>query len=685
MNYLLNRKATYNVDLDNKGIKEGWWVPSWIEEHKTRFETIDLPNCWNSLPPLRKFEGIVWFFIEFTDIPGYSDIPNSSRLFDLYLHFKGVNYHSTVWLNGVELGSHDFGFLPFEFKVIADTLNMRENNYVAIRVENFRKSNRIPCKSFDWYNYGGIYRDFEFQIKEKYRIEWIGIQSEVYTNYDAKIHVNLHLADHREDITTVEEMMHHITWNLYYIGDLSKKQQVEREEIQMDTESLISSEREEPSLEDQDIIDDFLQESSSDSFVTPIKMKSRELQEPEVLIKSGDLRFVGVKKYSFSFELETPKLWNPTHPELYKLEVYVVGTNERRQVRFGIRDIQSTRNGLFLNHRRIKLFGVCLHEEQLPYYRTMPKEIRERDILAIKALGFNALRTAHYPHDESIIEIADREGMLILEEIPVYWGVAFQDSEVFKTAARMLRTLIRRDYNHPSVILWSCGNEIPLSNLACSHFIQNLMQYARKLDSSRLISYVSMNLFTDRVRRKSDINCINTYFGWYYLSARNIGFLMDTIRYTNSKRHWILTEFGADAKYGFHKPLRSAFKFSEEYQASVISHHIKTMNSRDYMAGWFIWIYRDFKSHMRLNPYQSGYNRKGIVDEHNKKKLIAKIMPKIIRGYSTRIRNHNIVAALFLGIIFSAARFVGILIDIIHPQHGVKDADNYYVTAPEKV
>ncbi len=682
MKYLLNRKSTYKVDLHNKGIKEGWWVPSWIEEKKTDLETIELPNCWNSIPSLRKFEGIVWFFIEFDNIPGYSEISNSSRLYDLYLHFKGANYNSTIWLNGVDLGTHDYGFLPFEFKVISDTLNMGVTNYIAVRVENFRKKNRIPCRSFDWYNYGGIYRDIEFHIKEKYRIEWLGISSELDSNESATIKVKLRLVDNREDITTVEEMMHHITWNLYYIGDISIGTQEVKQEPIRDEGLHAPSESEEVLAGDSDIIDDFLSESIPEP---TNQLTTKQTQEPEVLIKSGDNRFVDKKINEFTFELENPKLWNPNHPELYKLEAHLVGTNERKNVRFGVRSIKSTKEGLFLNNKRIKLYGVSLHEEQVPHYRTMSTDIRKQDILAIKELGFNALRTAHYPHDESLIELADMEGLLILEEIPVYWGVAFDNPEVFKTAAHMIRTLIFRDYNHPSVIMWSCGNEVPVSNLACSRFIKNLMRYARTLDTSRLISYVSMTMFTDRVRRKSDINCINTYWGWYYLSHRSLGFMMDTIRYTNPKKHWILTEFGAGSKEGFHKPLRSAFKFSEEYQASVISHHIKTLNSRDYMAGWFIWIYRDFKSHMRLNPYQSGYNRKGIVDEHNKKKLIAKIMPKIIRKHASKIRNHNLIAAIFLGIIYPFARLVGVLVDIIHPSMGEKDADEFYVTETEIV
>ncbi|MHA1453718.1 MAG: glycoside hydrolase family 2 TIM barrel-domain containing protein, partial [Promethearchaeota archaeon] len=477
---------------------------------------------------------------------------------------------------------------------------------------------------------------------------------------------------------TVEEMMHHITWNLYYIGDISTGTRGEKKEAAVNEGPQQTSDSEEPIMEESDIIDDFLSESTPEP--SSEKLSTEQIQDPEVLIKSGDNRFVESKNNEFSFELENPKLWNPDHPELYKLEIHLAGTNFRKSVRFGVRSIKSTKNGLFLNNKRIKLYGVSLHEEQIPYYRTMSTDIRKSDVLAIKELGFNALRTAHYPHDESLIELADIEGLLILEEIPVYWGVAFDDPTVFKTAAHMLRTLIFRDYNHPSVIMWSCGNEIPINNLACSRFIKNLMSYARTIDDSRLISYVSMSMFTDRVRRKADINCINTYFGWYYLGHRSLGFLLDTIRYTNSKKPWILTEFGAGAKLGFHKPLRSAFKFSEEYQASVISHHIKTMNSRDYFAGWFIWIYRDFKSHMRLNPYQSGYNRKGIVDENNNKKLIAKIMPNIIRKHSPKIRNHNLFAAIFLGIIYPIARVIGVIIDIIHPKMGVKDADEYYVT-----
>ena len=155
---------------------------------------------------------------------------------------------------------------------------------------------------------------------------------------------------------------------------------------------------------------------------------------------------------------------------------------------------------------------------------------------------------------------------------------------------------------------------------------------------------------------------------------------MDAMRYTNPKKPWLLTEFGADARRGVfateenkqlaHQKLQKSpifpeskipistkfitldkrMKFSEEYQASVVSHHIKVLNSKDYIAGWFIWIYRDFQSHMRTNQFQQGFNRKGLVDDKNRKKIIARWMPKLINQKlpSQLIRNYRLTAALFL-------------------------------------
>jgi hypothetical protein len=134
------------------------------------------------------------------------------------------------------------------------------------------------------------------------------------------------------------------------------------------------------------------------------------------------------------------------------------------------------------------------------------------------------------------------------------------------------------------------------------------------------------------------------YFGWYYLTVYQLNFFLDAMYHSNINNPWIITEFGADAKYGITDP---NIKSSEANQARLISYSIKVFNSKPYIAGWFIWLYRDFRSPMRLNPFQQGYNRKGIVDEQNRPKLIARVIKRIIKEKLPYIRHYRALAYLF--------------------------------------
>ena len=148
--------------------------------------------------------------------------------------------------------------------------------------------------------------------------------------------------------------------------------------------------------------------------------------------------------------------------------------------------------------------------------------------------------------------------------------------------------------------------------------------------------------------KKIDVFCINNYFGWYYFSANIFKPAMDTIKVLNPDKPWILTEFGAGAKRKSGLPPNK--KFSEEYQNKVISTHILQISKMSYMAGWIIWIYRDFKSHMRNEEFQQGFNRKGIVDENNKKKIIAKRLPYLIKRFNDEkeiYKENRIILSIF--------------------------------------
>jgi beta-glucuronidase len=366
----------------------------------------------------------------------------------------------------------------------------------------------------------------------------------------------------------------------------------------------------------------------------PHPLKLLVLEDDKIgIVKQMNIKLESGKCF-VNINLKNPKLWSLGNPYLYYLKIISTTNNNETDTlyfkHFGIRQVEVVGRQILFNKHPIFIKGVGLHEEMVPYGRTIPLEARERDIRAIKRMGLNTIRTAHYSHDESLLDLADKLGILILEEIPIWGNCDFKSEKTFKLAAKMLWEMINRDINHPSVIWWSVANEIPIERPHVSKFIKKLMEWARKLDDSRIITYVSYRIFSDLIRRYADVATINFYFGWYFGNTKLINLFLDIMRTSAINKPWVFTEFGAGAKYGFRAPWRAQEMYSEEFQLNVLDHSIRTFNSKPYLSGWMIWNYRDFRSFTRQNKYQEGYNRKGIVSEKNEKKLIAHHLPKII-------------------------------------------------------
>ncbi len=383
----------------------------------------------------------------------------------------------------------------------------------------------------------------------------------------------------------------------------------------------------------------------------------------------------------FAINLSNPELWTPDSPTLYTFKAQIDDRGEIFSTKFGIRTVEVRKQGIYLNGKLIRIKGVSLHEELIPYGRVIPEAERLNDIKNMKKLGFNTLRTAHYSHDEKLMDLADEVGILILEEIPVYWANDFKNPDIVKLALSMVKDLIFRDFNHPSVILWSMGNEIPIEHKACKQFMNQMMQYARKLDSSRIVTYVSMRWVTDPLRRKSDLPCVNLYFGWYLFSERNLNRFLDLVHEATPSQPLLITEFGAGAQRGFHS--KDYQKFSEEKQASILSHSIETFNAKDYIAGWIIWIYRDFRSPMRTNQYQQGFNRKGIVSDKNQPKLITKVLEKVL----WKIPKKRKVGALakFYFLLYPIELFIfGIIYEVFKDRFLKGQFERFYTRKPLK-
>ncbi len=576
----LNGKWKCKPDHDNIGIEYKWYSPKNYDINDINLINIDIPKSFNLLEKYKSFEGIFWHFYEFS-----LDETINNLDFDYILQFKGSNYSTKVWLNGIFIGKHDGGFTPFQF-AIAEIIKQK-NNTIVVRTDNTRRIDQIPSISFDWFNWGGIYRDVNLSILNKNRIEKVSIKTYLFSRKKSKIEIS-----YRK------------------IGNFS------------------------------------------------IHWKIFDTDNKNLLFKGNLLELD--KKHRFDFIFNNPKLWSPEDPNLYFLKIYSNNSGVPKEIlyetHFGIRQIEINDTAIYLNKTRIFLKGVSLHEEYMPYGRTIPYEKRKEDVENIKSIGFNAIRTAHYSHDEDLLDIADKVGILILEEIPVYQHCNFKNSKTYNTAEIMLKELIKRDINHPSVIWWCVGNEVPLQQRRCAKFIKKLMNFARELDKSRIVTCVSRKLIPDLTRNHGDIATINSYFGWYYGHEKMISLILDIIRTPAFNKPWIYTEFGAGAKYGFHADWKRQVKYSEEKQLQVLSHTIRTINSKDFFAGWFIWIYRDFKSTKRTNQFQQGFNRKGIVSgEKNEKKLVFYSLPKILNEKRKII--HTRLIGIILWIIFFPLSF----------------------------
>ena len=316
-------------------------------------------------------------------------------------------------------------------------------------------------------------------------------------------------------------------------------------------------------------------------------------------------------------------LWTPENPKLYN--VILEFNNEEIIDQIGFRTIEVLNKKILLNGNPIFLRGISLHDEK-PNGGGRINTLKDVKILLswVKELGCNFVRLAHYPHNEYMIREAEKEGILVWSEIPIYWSISWDNQNTFNNAQRQLNDMILRDINRANIIIWSIANETP-SGKDRDIFLTNLINYARSLDNSRLITMAIVvastmgdkqtNILNDTMANKMDIISINEYIGWY----RDIN--------SADKMKWvipynkpiIISEFGAGAKYGYHGNLKQ--RWTEEFQDNVYISNLEMIEKIDGLVGISPWILKDFRSPRRvLTGIQDYYNRKGLVSDKGERK-----------------------------------------------------------------
>lgn len=315
-----------------------------------------------------------------------------------------------------------------------------------------------------------------------------------------------------------------------------------------------------------------------------------------------------------------PALWSPSTPKLY--DVVVECMDDRITDRVGFREIRVDGMDIVLNGEPLFLRGVSCHEESITNGKALTDEERRENIRIAKELGCNFMRVAHYPHNERMAQIADEEGILLWEEIPVYWDIEFDSEDTYKDAENQLREMIVRDQNRASVIIWSVGNENPDTDERL-RFMSRLAACARKMDSGRLISAACLvnnekNKIEDRLEQYLDVIGLNEYCGWYTAEWSKLPELLDN---SSPDKPVIITEFGADAYPGARGTITD--KGTEDCQAYVYEQQIAHIRRMPYIKGMTPWILYDFRCPRRTSVKQKFYNTKGLLSADKRYKKMA--------------------------------------------------------------
>ncbi len=370
-----------------------------------------------------------------------------------------------------------------------------------------------------------------------------------------------------------------------------------------------------------------------------------------------------------------PELWSPRSPKLYRVLLEAAG--DRVGDSIGFRTVAVRDREILLNGEPIYLRGISLHGEA-PFGggRAQGDEDAETLLGWVAELGANFARLAHYPHDEAMLRAADRLGILVWAEIPVYWDIAFGDPHTLRRARQQLSELIARDANRASVILWSIGNETPIHDER-NAFMAALAEHVRSLDDSRLVTAALLSGLdsiqplalralrsaagldfgdwrfpvVDPLGEQLDVVGVNEYIGWYYATpiAERTPFSSETLRRilveglpevrieTGHDKPVVISEFGAGARAGFHAPEQQLAVFSEEYQALLYRQQLAMISGQPGVVGLSPRVQKVLRSPHR--GYKGGQDKRdleGVVSDRGERKLAFGVLREHYRGLAER-------------------------------------------------
>jgi beta-glucuronidase len=544
---------------------------------------VTVPAAWDRYAPdLDGFRGIGWFRKHFDWTASADEVA--------FLRFEAVNHSAEVWLNGKPVGSHEGGYTPFELEV---TPHLRASNLLEVRVDNLPLAHRVPqADGCGWRNYGGIHREVSLCSVHGAHIAELSVRGEpleVAGPADRRVAGGFWLS---------AAMRNALTRSL--AGSL-----------------LVT-------------------------VTDPAGRKILEQERPVRVAAGGRMTMLLTEK------LGGVEAWSPEHPALYGVEATLRDGGgeevDRVAASFGFRSILVQGDAILLNGRPVYLVGFNRHEQYGDTGPVDPGGMLERDLRDMKEnLGANTVRCSHYPQHPRLYELCDRIGLMVIDEIPLYYDKqtarAMTDRRVVASARRQLEEMIRRDRNHPSVIAWSVANETATHLEGGRRTIAGLVSRARKLDPHRLVFHVSNKGASDKCFDLGDVICLNEYPGVFSPTDDVPGWFRavhGAIRQAYPGKPIVLTEWGDWGLPGTKGPVRG----SEENQAATLERVGVLLAAMPELRGMLLWCYADYlwpvergiADPVRVEDWPANLRSFGVVDRFRNPKMAYEVVRRCYQG-----------------------------------------------------
>jgi beta-galactosidase len=583
------------------GLTNGWLFrqgPEPGEAQSVAFDdsawtAVSIPHTWNRIgndglkrsPESNSYRGASWYRLRFAT-------PAAATGKRAFLQFDGVGAIADVWLNGHPLGRHEGAFSRFRFDV-TDVLNPRGENLLAVKADNSKPQPGSPTEHViplagDFFVCGGLYRDVSLILTGPAHVDMAdfggpGVYGRALT-----------LGAERATVSIIRRIT----------NDAPAAREV----------TVVTR----------------IEDASGEAVAS--EEKRVKLAAGETAALTGELR------------IDRPRLWRGVaDPYLYRIVVAVRSRDEPLDEvtqPLGLRTLElNADKGLFLNGEHLTLVGASMHQDRPIKGWAVSRADRVEDFDLLQEMGGNAVRLAHYQHDQIAYELADARGIVAWAEIPLVSDVSFDSSfpseALVANARQQLNELVRQNFNHPSIAVWSIGNEVDLRSTSGSRpahpgaLLRSLHALAKALDPGRLTTLAdcceqptppSGSAPRDVIAGLTDTLGYNRYFGWYYGRTGELGPYLDAAHARHPRLPIAVSEYGAGSALTQHTdnalggPINSHGRpHPEELQMLYHEDSWRQIRERRYLWGVFIWNMFDFASDERNEGDLTDINEKGMV------------------------------------------------------------------------